>query len=529
MTRQRDTVFNRPEPVPHRRQFVVGAEPVVCGEGWQSVELGPSCVLSHCPALPVESVMDTDGVFWHLVGRAVQTDPDRPDPADEIGSTTTADVPGLYSSWASRWILIGDGELHMDASGMLGCYYLTDRGSSSRESPWISSSPALLPKLSPSRVGRKDPRKLVYRLGIEWFPPPRSQYAGMARLLPSQVLKLADGTVHLRDLIPEVDRTLPYDEILNRLETGLIAFVERISRKGRTVWLALTAGHDSRVLLATLCKAGIPSRTFTQEYRDLPVADIYKYSITTADQILPRKLAKAAGLDHVWVRRGRFDKGKAELFDAHTAGTCVDLPRSFFARDQWNFADSGDAILSAACFEVGRCGLWSKLGDSPIPNAGAVIRGLNENPDSSGAAAMAEWIDWVRQTSHDDLDWRDRYFIEQRLGGWRSVYEQALDLVPAEHFYPINSSRAFSLMQSVSVEKRVRAQQHIDVDGGSWFLDLTERMAPQLAGLPINPEYDYFPRSTRLYWRWHDDPFYPMRWIAQKRAELCSCKAKHVD
>jgi len=402
----------------------------------------------------------------------------------------------------------------------MGCYYLTDSGSSARNLVWLSSSPALLPELAEDRIGRKDPRRLVYRVGIEWFPPPRSQYAGMARLLPSQVLRLADGTVRLRSLVPDVDRTLPYDEVLGRLETGLLTFVRRMPTTGQTVWLALTAGFDSRVLLATVCKSATPARTFTQDYRNLPVADIYKHSISTADQILPRKLAKAAGLDHVWVRRGKFDSGKAALFDTHTSETCVDMPRSFFARDQWNFAGSGDVILSGACFEVGRCYYWKKFVGSAIPDVRELVRVLQEDPDSSATPAVVEWIDWVRQTPHADLDWRDRLYIEQRLGGWRSAYEQSLDLLQADHVFPMNSSRAFSLMQSVPVEKRARGQHHID---------LIERMAPRLAGFPMNPAYDYFPASTRLYWRCHDDPTYPIKWIVQKYAELCSGMVKKVD
>jgi hypothetical protein len=462
--------------------------------------------LSYCPTLPVTSVKDTEGRDWFLLGIAVQTNPARPDPVDEIALARTEGVPLCYHSWAGRWILIGNDELHLDASGFLGCYYLSPHLTGSN-GPFISSSESLLAELLGERAGVRDQRKLSYRVGIEWFPPPRSQYASISRLLLSQVLRLSDRTVRERRLFPQIEN-LAYEKVLDRLETLLLTFLRRMPAGNRTTWVTLTGGYDSRVLLAAITKARMEVKTFTQDYRSIPVANEEKSrSITLADRLLPVKLARQVGIDHVWVTGAHFDRAKAQFFDTHSSNNVVDIQREFYVRDQWRFLQPGDLIVGGLCFEIGRCYFWKKLGDAPLPSVAAIANGYHERSDSSLCQGMREWLDWVEKTPHPDLDWRDRFYIEQRLGGWQSAREQSMDLVPAELLHPMNSHDAHALSLSVPVEKRATGRHQID---------LVKRMAPQLLELPINPNYDYFPRPARLYYNWRGDLLYPIKWLRQK-------------
>jgi len=415
-------------------------------------------------------------------------------------------------------MLIGNGEVHLDASGFIGCWYLTGVNPTQSRTPWVSSSPALLAELAGEQVGTRDPRQLSYRIGVEWFPPPRARYAAVRRLLLSQVLRLADGTVRERRLFPHTDPTISYENVLEKLETGLVTFLRRMPRAGRSAWLTLTAGYDSRVLLAAVVKSGIQVRTFTQDYRSVPVANEEKFrSISLADRILPSRLSAAAGLEHVWVGQKRFDARRTALFDAHTGHEVVDVQRHFFARRQWDFAQEGDLIVGGLCFEVGRCYFWHKLGDSNVPDGAQIARGWHEAPNSSLMAAMAEWIEWTEHTPHPELDWRDRFYIEQRLGGWQSARELSMDLIPVDLIHPMNSARAHALSLCVPQEKRIKGEHQID---------LVRRMAPHLLEFPINPDYDYFHPLTRLYCNWRDDYTYPFKWIARRSASLVSSRHK---
>lgn len=481
----------------HRRQFVIGSKPVKYRADWKTVELDTGCFLSHCPNLPVKSVTDADDVLWHLIGIAVQTEPHRPDPLDEIACTHTAEIPSCYHYWSGRWVLIGNGEVHLDATGLLGCYYLTNTSSAKRHTPWASSSPALLAEVAGDRVGWEDPHELCRGVGIEWFPLPRTRFASMAHLLPSQVLRLKDGAILKRGLFQNIHSRLSYEQILDKLEVSLLTFMHRIPIKGRTLWLALTGGFDSRLLLAVVSKSGIPVRTYTQEYKEMVLGD----------RLLPEKIAAIMGLEHVFVQTAKFDKQKASLYDAHTARSHAELNRDFWARNQWRFANTGDLILRALCFEVGRYRYRDKLPDRDLPSPEKLLRAFGEPAVSTMKAGMAEWIDWVKQTPHEGLAWQDRFHIEQRLAGWLSAGMQSWDMTQVEHLNPISSSNAFELLLKIPAKLRANGQHHID---------LIRRMAPELLKVPINPKSNYFNFLTRLYWRWSEDALFPVKYIRQK-------------
>lgn len=39
------------------------------------------------------------------------------------------------------------------------------------------------------------------------------------------------------------------------------------------------------------------------------------------------------------------------------------------------------------------------------------VRGLEYNPESYNVRALAEWLEWVKQTPMEGLDWRDRFYL----------------------------------------------------------------------------------------------------------------------
>lgn len=481
----------------HRRQFVIGSKPVKYRADWRTVELDSECFLSHCPNLPVKSSRDTDGMVWHLIGIAVQTEPHRLDPLDEIACTPTAEIPSCYRYWSGRWVLIGNGEVHLDATGLLGCYYLTNTSSAKRHTPWASSSPALLAEVAGDRVGREDPHELRRGVGINWFPLPRSRFSCMAHLLPSQVLRLKDGAILKRLLFKDISGVLSYEQILDRLQVSLLTFMHRMPIKGRTVWLALTGGFDSRLLLAVVSKSGIPVRTYTQEYKGMSLGD----------RLLPEKIAAIVGLEHVFVRTAKFDKQKAALYDAHTARSHAERDRDFWARNQWRFANKGDLILRASCFEVGRYLYRDKLPGRDLPSPEKLLRAFGEPAVSTMKAGMAEWIDWVKQTPHEGLAWQDRFHIEQRLAGWLSSDMQSWDLTHVDHLNPISSSNAFELLLKIPPKLRAKGQHHIDI---------IRRIAPELLKVPVNPTGNYFNLLTKLYWHWAEDALFPIKYVRRR-------------
>ena len=151
---------------------------------------------------------------------------------------------------------------------------------------------------------------------------------------------------------------------------------------------------------------------------------------------------------------------------------------SFFARGQMDFAAENDLIVRGGCFEIGRCFYWDVLPDAPPASASGMASAFAENPMSSGIAGIMDWIEWIRKHETPGIDWRDRFYWEQRVAGWLSSNEQALDLLVGERFHPINSEEAYRHLLTIDPEIRGSSRHQID---------LIKLMAPVLAEFSFNP------------------------------------------
>lgn len=449
----------------HGRQFVLGPGDVRAGPDWITSTIAGTGRLSRSPRLPASSVVDRDGVEWCLLGAAWADPP----PCEQLRGARTSEVPGLSRGWAGRWVLLGAGRVHQDAASLLGCFY---------RDGWVSSSASLL-----ARGDAPVARAIRHAVGMDWLPPPGSRFSSVRRLLPSQVLRVADGAISPRPLV-EPRPALGYEAVLDRLERCLIDGVRAAAREG-PLHVPLTAGRDSRLILAATRAAGLSARTFTQGYS----------GIGRGDRELPPLLARAIGREHSWIEPGDRDVSRERLYDEHTSGHCVDADRDFVARGQWDWCGPGDVVLRGGAFEIGRCGFYHELGDGPF--SAATILAEYPTHDRGSLAAIDEWLAWCARHP-EPMDWRDRFYWEQRVAGWLGAVEQSLDLLPGTRAHVANSHRFFELALSLPVEVRFSGRHHED---------LIARMAPELARFPYNP-HDPWPvrygrkvaRRVRKWW-----------------------------
>jgi hypothetical protein len=421
----------------HRRQFVIGPEPIRARRDWQARPLGPGLVLSYCPSLPLEQT--DDGLILGIALRPSE----------------------VRSAWAGRWAFVADdGRLELDASGLLGIF--------SREissSVWASSSPSILRELEPRLAGPSPPLD-PDDWTRDWYPPPRSGFAGVSRLLASQTLDLTSGDIEARRLLPApVSR--PPDGVLDDLAHILVALVALAAERFPDLWVSLSGGIDSRLVLAATHGAGVPVTVYTNDKPGV---------ITKADRTLPPRLAHALGLEHRLVRPRPPDSRRLALFDMHTAEHTFDTDRRYVACGQWDQIPTSALVLGGNTWEVGRCAHHAEFAES-FPAE-----------DSETGKWLAEWITWAKATPDESLDWRDRYHIEQKLTGWLSSIEQAIDITGRQRVHIANCADVFSLLLSLPEEMR-RTGEHQRT--------LVRMLAPKLDRFPVNAPETLVARAAR--------------------------------
>lgn len=473
----------------HRRQVVAGPERLAPRTDWRSVALGGATVVSHCPELRVSRARDASGVDWLLVGLAAQSVDGEPDPIAQIEATRVDEVPGLYASWAGRWLLIGDDSVHPDATAQIGCFYGLDAAGRT----WASSSPTLLSQaIAPGESLPVDPRTLRYERSFPWYVLPHSRLDRVRRLLPSQILDLAGGGVRPRDLMPPLVPDRDYRQSLALAGSALTTTLRRLPRGPQPLLLSLTAGLDSRLVMAAAENGGVPYAPFTRIAARMSVAD----------RRIPPQLAEAVGRPLQIRRRPRRQRGPAvrarwQLVMAHSGGHVSEgdaQPILYGARDGMEGISVGGWLFGIV--NAQRRELPATV-DDPASTARHLARESGEREGSRAEAALREWLEWVMRTPQPHLDWRDRMTIEQRMAGWQSSKEQVYDLAPLERFPPVNAARTYALLLEIDEGLR-RTRQHQQ--------DLVQLLCPELAGIPANPPDPYFGRLGIVRAKLRDDP-----------------------
>lgn len=480
----------------HRRQFVIAPRPVRSEAGWIARELGCGHWLSTCPHLRVTDATDAEGERWFILGLAIQSDASRADPAQEIAAARTQDVPTLSDEWGGRYVLVGPGIVETDAAGLLGVYYRV----LGRSEVWISSSPVLLAKL-PSASAAEDTRVLRHPRAVNWFPLPESRYAGIFKQTPSQRLRWHGGRAELtpRPLAARIDEAAEYDTLLDDFGSRLQTLASRLPQA--RLWLPLTGGFDSRLLLSLVTKVGLRPTAYTQTWKHLSVAD----------RVFSARMAADTGTSHRLFGPHRRNRRHERMVDDHTGRHVSDVDRMFIAHGQWEFCRFGDLALRGGGFELARLHFWrrfKKLGPrQDWPNARELAAAFFAEPDDPAVADFERWLAWVQEHPQPGVPWIDRFYIEQRLGGWLSGIEHMLDTTEMERVYLINCRAIFGDLLRVPLDLRSQARPH---------RDLIQRWAPRLMEYPVNPTDSSFSPRTVFWARTRNNPTYPARALVKK-------------
>lgn len=477
------------EPVAlHRRQFVIGPERSNPVADWQHVSLGEECWLSHCPRLPIMRATDQDGKLWILLGLAEQTLSEAPDPAAVISACHTHEVLPASDSWAGRWVLIGDGQLTLDATGLLGCFFRTLPSGATV----ASCSEVLLPR-DPSEKLVVDSRRLVRLRTVAFYPLPSARQQGVSHLLPSQRLDLCSGEALPRRLLPEIPQGGELHSLRDSVLTALSEPIRRIARKADPFWVSLSSGGDSRLILAAALSAGTSPRIFTR----------VSHRMSAGDFFLPPQIAQHLGLEHEYLLEGDRIPGRWDLVRAQTGGN---IARGDVAPLLRGGRDGLDGIsIGGHGFGFAKKQRRDVVGSNvnePLERAREFAAYRGESASSNSVPAIAQWVEWARDHPCPGLDLRDRFYLEQLHAGWQSAKEQAYDMGLHQRFFPLNARRTLALVLALSEA----------CESSTEFRSaLIAQENPALLEWPFNPPDESFGRWHTFVTRTKLDPGFPLR------------------
>ncbi|MFO0752911.1 MAG: hypothetical protein U0411_06255 [Thermodesulfovibrionales bacterium] len=460
-----------------RRQFLLGPRLPEGFPSWRRLRLREGLHLAAHPDLPVYRA-ERHGKSVTLLGYLI--DPRNPLHTDgevvqgllERLDTADAFFPHTYEL-GGRWVLLVDDGREMrlfnDAVGFRQVFYSDARLAGGL---WCASQPGLIAdllSLEPDRKALEFIRSFSEREKEYWWPGDSSLYREVLHLLPNHFLDLKTGAVGRFWPAGDTAR-LSLEEAVHATGELLSGLVKGASHRFELA-LSLTAGRDTRLLLASLKEASRKVYCFTLMYWDLKKS--------SPDIRVPSSLLRRLGLKHTVIR---CPPSMDEEFGSIYRRNVTTAREAYGAIAQGLFRSYPQEKV---CVKGNAAGIAKSIYTYMLPPerrgeevTDATLAELTGMGDSAFARrAFEKWLGgakkWRTPTLLDLFKW------ENREGNWQAMSQLEWDIVQ-EVFVPYNCRALLAGMLSVDEQYRRPPEYALQER-------LIERFWPELLQEPINP------------------------------------------
>lgn len=415
--------------------------------------------------------------FVVIIGHAIPTRPDQGHaPAANLLTSLEQGECAFFralADYSGRHAIIfgsiGNIRVVNDATSMRAVFYAVDGGV-------IASHASLVEQALGGETMRKE---LPFRYG---YPGNLTPFARTKILTPNTYYWMTANLVRrFWPIVPLAPRTVD-EAAAHLLEASTFAF--RTMTRGQQVGLTLTAGLDSRAVLAVALHSGMEFETYT--YGDDPASEV--------DRLVARDLANRYGIKHTPVEQKINDpvldeRVRESHYALHHAGWIGAL-RDYFSNPKsvaviGNLLEIGRSNYSPARVKGAAAPVTAKamsaLHHRKVGDAVARrIRGYGQ--ERFRQESQAAFHRFVEETGYHHplglLDPFDQFYWEHRMGTWQGVAMGERDFY-AEPFIPFNARSIFESMLGVSLQERQK---------NSTVLRMIQMVDPDLLVLPINPK-----------------------------------------
>lgn len=443
--------------------FVVGwsdARPVEAEEARRKL----AAVLGRLPFFPGRTIQTWAAPAGRAAAAWVTHSP------EQTGGVTYADAsPERIELWSGHRsgrfarVTAADDGLTTDADAM-GSYPLYESDG------WVSNNPTVL-----KQGGETDPRVIASLIAGGWSLSGDPLWSGVRRR--------AGGQITPQDVVPMIGRGLDARAAAHELADVTRALMDWA---GRPNVVPVTAGRDSRLVLAAAMKAGASFTTNTGGRPGEPDVDI------------GRRLAAVAGVDHELIAddpHGALHshwRRAAELLILTTGGTASLADAAGFPHGPrpgplplWHSGQGGEIARGYYARVRGRS--RETLAES-LYAAFAMRRPgrrepLNDDGEAIARDQIGAWVGEVLDAGARPQDVPDLFYLFKRMGTWAGPTHGAVEYV-RDTTSPLWHRRMLPHLLALPAQDRAAERFHHEV---------LNELAPELAAAP-----GWFAPASRL-------------------------------
>jgi hypothetical protein len=449
-----------------KRQFVISNKKLKYKD-FDTVSLG-CCWICYEKHLQIRKLTDISGNDWIFIGIAYSTENEGNTPVNDVTVSETKDVIEKSFYWAGRWLIINNNSMYTDAAGLMGLYYLEN------ENEWlISTSLHIINEIHPDTCRCLDKKVRVHDQ-FHSYPAPGSRLTGVRKMFPSQYIKYDEKSImcQYHDQY-RLNRELLTEEKDRQLANAIKSVVSNVALQSeKDVWVALTSGNDSRVLLAALLATNVKFKGYTMAHGN----------ISNGDRQVPKKMSQELNFPYEYIKRKHHtDKKALDSFYEHTFYSIEETDKEFYASGQFDAIGDNCIVLKGGILDLCKGSAYPKFSENiEMLEHLKKVSPKNEEYEKYNRL-IAEWFEWIEQHP-SNMDIRDRFCLEYHLGGWLANLQQFADMLNGEFVQICNSAYIISLICSYTDEER---------ESRRIYHALYQILYHEVSEYPINP-YDRF-------------------------------------
>lgn len=298
--------------------------------------------------------------------------------------------------------------------------------------------------------------------GGDWFPAGLTAHSGVMRLLPNHYLDLQDWSAHRFDLMPVGTDAIGADDCVKGIIATIQAQLTALLDGPRQVALALTAGYETRSLLAC-------ARDWTDRISFVTVTGSGRHK---TDTILARRLAAGFDLTHRELPRQAADQ-QAQRRYLRRSGHCVGDSNLRYHPSIAPLA-ADHVLVGGVGGEVARAFYHHDSDTLATPlTARELLARMGLRGSDKALRHMRLWHEGLRNMPVTRV--LDLLYLENRLGPWAMAQFCADPTLP--RFAPMVTYRSICLMLALPQDwKRTNRMNH----------EIVARLWPELQAYPYN-------------------------------------------
>lgn len=441
------------------RQFVITPEGVSTG--------GETRVAAHSD-IGAFDVLDASGFrIGLLIGfpidlheRRVVSGPLRLEHEIISGVDTTANI--IIERLGGRFLLLlimsGEVRIYPDCAAQVPCVYSAEKGVAG------STADAILSDEEYDALFRHDLFKALDVDNDGWFPGGLTAHEGVERLLPNHFLDLQNWSHRRYWPLGNVERTETPKQSIEEISKIIRVQLEALLKEPRKVAQALTAGHETRAMLAC-ARPYLGSIELVTLEGENPRAD---------DTVISKRIARDLGLRHRMLPKIVADEATVACY-MRRGGHCVGGPNRLI-HPSLSPLKSTHVFVGGASGEIGRAFFWHSSDDPKTPLDGVGLLNRMGLPASSELEdRLTKWCQALPM--QDCLIALDLAYLEHRVAPWGGA-QMFSDPTVIRH-NPIGTTHTIKLMLQLPDDWKRQSMLTRELVRSNW---------PELLSYPFNSQ-----------------------------------------